>query len=86
MSLDRIGWKLGIEPHLLVDHRGCVHNLRETSPALLDKYLRAACQHADEAAAAAALAKSGLGLVVFEVDILVGGSEHDLLDREAQSD
>ena len=29
-------------------------------------------------------AKLGLGLVVYEVDILVGGSEHDLLDRASQ--
>ena len=28
--------------------------------------------------------KHGMGLVVFEIDILVGGAEHDLLDREAQ--
>ena len=28
-------------------------------------------------------AKQGLGLVIFEVDVLIGGSEHDLLNREA---
>ena len=28
--------------------------------------------------------KDGLGLTVFEVDVLIGGSEHDLLDREKQ--
>ena len=29
--------------------------------------------------------KSGFGLTVFEIDVLVGGSEHNLLDREAQN-
>ena len=28
--------------------------------------------------------KDGLGLTVFEVDVLIGGSEHDLLERETQ--
>ena len=28
--------------------------------------------------------KEGYGLQVFEIDVLVGGSEHDLLDRAAQ--
>ena len=28
--------------------------------------------------------RDGFGLQVFEVDVLVGGSEHDLLDRLAQ--
>ena len=28
--------------------------------------------------------QDGLGLTVFEVDVLIGGSEHDLLDREKQ--
>ena len=29
--------------------------------------------------------KSGFGLTVFEIDVLIGGSQHDLLDREAQN-
>ena len=29
-------------------------------------------------------AKSGMGLVIHEVDVLIGGSEHDLLDKETQ--
>ena len=29
-------------------------------------------------------AKDGLGLVIFEVDVLIGGSEHDLLDKDKQ--
>ena len=29
-------------------------------------------------------AKEGMGLVIFEVDVLIGGAEHDLLDRAKQ--
>ena len=30
--------------------------------------------------------KDGFGLIVYEVDVLVGGRQHDLLDQEAQED
>ena len=29
-------------------------------------------------------AKQGLGLIIFEIDVLVGGEEHDLFNRESQ--
>ena len=29
-------------------------------------------------------AKQGLGLIIFEIGVLVGGKEHDLLNRESQ--
>ena len=47
-------------PQLLVDHRGNVHDLKRTAPAVLDKYIREACQHAGETAAAASMARAGL--------------------------
>ena len=28
--------------------------------------------------------KEGIGLTVFEIDVMIGGSSHDLLDRESQ--